>query len=149
MDQSQEMCYVMQNGLSLTAVTAGLWLLLTGPAYHLAGTDALEGLSYAAGLCLVPGWVVLWFGSRLPGAGSPGTRVGVVLGGTVLRLLFVVGGVMGLGALRPELALKEFHVWVIVFYLATLMAETTLLLRQGAETHQEARSGDGRAIKRG
>lgn len=111
----------------LTAATAGLWLVLTGPAYALAGTAGLEGLSYAAVLCLIPGWLVFYVSGRY---GVADQQVAAVAGATLLRLAFVVGGIFAIGGARPGLGIREFLAWVVVFYLATLAYETAVLLKK-------------------
>jgi len=111
----------------LTAATAGLWLLSAWPAWSLAGRTGLEGLTLAAGLCLVPGWLAFFLSARYRVAKS---QVQVVLLATTMRMLFVAVGTLAARQLRPDLRLREFLVWVIVFYLATLAIETALLLKQ-------------------
>lgn len=110
----------------LTAVTATVWLLVTGPAYLMSGTLGLEGASYAALLCLVPGWLVFLIVERYFVAHA---QVAGVLAGTVLRMLFVLGGLIGIRAARPELGFREFIVWILVFYMATLLTETLMLVK--------------------
>lgn len=116
------------RGGVLTAVTAALWALLAGPAWLLGGIDGIEGLSYAAGLCLVPGWVVFLLIALY---GTAGTQAAMVaLGGTALRLVFVLVGVLAIRAVRPHLGFWDFIVWLLVFYMATLFVETLLVVRQ-------------------
>lgn len=110
----------------LSAAVVVLWLVLAGPAWWLAGRSGIEGLSYSAVLCLVPGWLVFFLSSRYRVAG---TRIQVILIATTVRLLFVAAGTLVVLQVRPELRLREFLVWIIVFYLATLVAETALLLK--------------------
>lgn len=110
----------------LSAIAGVVWLACAGPAYWLAGTLGLEGLSYAALLCLAPGWLVFWLASRYGAANSQSI---VVLLGTGLRLVFVLVGVLTIRSVRPELQFREFLVWVVVYYLSMLLAETLLLTR--------------------
>jgi len=111
----------------LTAATAGLWLLLAGPAYFVAGTAGLEGLSIAALLCLIPGWIVLFLEAYVAGGNSPSL---LILSGTVLRLLFVLVGTLVMQSVHQHLQFREFTAWLLVFYLATLLVETLLVLKQ-------------------
>jgi len=111
----------------LAVVTAGLWLLLAGPAWSLADAEGLEGLSYAAVICLLPGWLFFFLVSRYRVADNQGT---VVLLGTAMRLLFVVAVVMIVQSMRTDLGPREFHIWIIVFYLAMLLVETLILVKQ-------------------
>ena len=111
----------------LAAAGLGFWLLLAGPAYLVAGQNGLEGLSFAALLCLLPGWLVFFLGTLY---GVANMQVAVVLFGTGLRLVFVLTGTLLIQSLRPDLGFREFIVWLIVFYLFTLVFETALVLRQ-------------------
>ena len=112
----------------LTAWTLGLWALLIVPAQLLAGPTGIAGLTYAALLCLVPGWLVFCIGS-LYGVSSTQAAI-VAIGGSVLRLLSVLFGALVVRSVRSDLGLREFFVWLLVFYMATLLIETLLLLKQ-------------------
>ena len=59
------------NSITLSAITAGLWVVLWGPAYGLAGTSGVQGLSFAAVLCVVPGCVVLLLSSCSSDSNEP------------------------------------------------------------------------------
>ncbi|HID23373.1 MAG TPA: hypothetical protein EYP14_13380 [Planctomycetaceae bacterium] len=113
----------------LSGVAGLLWLLLAGPAWWSRGPAGLEGLTYGAVLCLLPGWLVFFLTARYRDAQS---RAISVLAGTVIRLLVVLPGVMAVQSVRPHLHLSEFLVWVVVFYLALLAAETWLLVRESS-----------------
>ena len=110
----------------LTAWSGVAWLLLAGPAYGLSQTRGLEGLSYAALMSLAPGWLVLWCVAL---ADDSQSRAMATLAGTVIRMVFVLAGVLAFRISRPDLGLKEFHVWVITFYFVSLIVETLLLVR--------------------
>jgi hypothetical protein len=116
----------VQRSLILTGITVGFWLLLAGPAMWLAGSAGLEGLTIAAAICLVPGWLVFLFAS---GYGSPNFQAVAVLGGMLLRMAFVLVGTVAVYVARPDLRFREFFVWLLVFYLATLAVETALILK--------------------
>ena len=100
--------------------------MLIGPAYFVAATDGLIGVSIAAGLCLVPGLLVLGLSTMLGASGSP---AGAILSGNVLRMLFVLVGSLVVRSFLPTLRIREFIVWLLVFYLATLLIETLFILR--------------------
>jgi hypothetical protein len=125
----------------LAAATVGLWILLAAPAWSLAGRSGLEGLTFAAVLCLVPGCLVFAVAARF--ADTPSKGALVVLGGTVVRMLFVLIGVLVLKDLRPDLGFREFVVWLLAFYLATLLVETLLAVRMSSNVAR--RSGVGGA----
>ncbi|MDC0308337.1 MAG: hypothetical protein P8M30_03830 [Planctomycetaceae bacterium] len=109
----------------------GFWLLFAGPAYWSRGTLALEGLTYASLLCLVPGWVVVYVTARYPDSGSQATAV---IMGTGLRMAFVLVGMVTLRGLRPEFGHYEFQLWLILFYMAFLFLETLMLVKQSNNT---------------
>jgi hypothetical protein len=113
----------------LTAVTVGLWIALAGPAVAVAGPGALEGLTYAALLCLVPGWLVYALAAG-PAAPHSNRHVFAVLAGTLVRLFVVLGGALVIRAARPQVGLHEFLAYLAIFYVAALVLETRTLLRQ-------------------
>lgn len=113
----------------LTASTGLAWLVLAGLAYRLSGVVGLEGLSVAALLSLVPGWLVFWGVAAVSQAPDQNGQSMAVLAATCVRLMFVLFGVLLMKSIRPDLGLKEFHVWVIAFYGVSLMVETLLLVK--------------------
>jgi hypothetical protein len=115
---------------SLAGIAAALWLLLAGPVFWWKGTTGLEGLSYAALLCLIPGCLVLVLSASFVPSERPATQMMIPLVGTALRLVLVLVGVLAICELRPELGFGGFLVWVIVFYFAILAAETRILLKK-------------------
>lgn len=108
--------------------------MLAGPAWAIAGNEILEGMLYAAVLCLVPGWFVIVVSNRIR---EPNGQVLAALGGTAMRLVFVVVGAMVIGAFRPNLGFGKFLVWVAVFYFLTLWTETWQLLQGAGQTHKQ------------
>lgn len=126
------------SGLLLWALA--LWLVLLYPAFALGGSDGVEGLTLAAVLCLLPGWLVLAIGSRWGTDSSQAPLL--VIGGSVLRMLFVLGGMLVVQGVREDLQFHEFVLWLLVFYLGMLAVETRLLLRttaEGQRVKQESR----------
>ena len=103
------------------------WGLACVPAWWLGGRPALEGLTIAAVLCLLPGLLVFLCVSWVVSSGSQ--MPFVVLAGSGLRMLFVLAGMLAVQSLRPELGFREFVVWLLVFYLAMLAVETSLVLK--------------------
>jgi hypothetical protein len=107
--------------------------LLAAPAWWLSGPKGLEGLTFAAALCLIPGWLVFAFHSQY-GTAAP---LGVMLVGTLGRMAVVLFGALAVKAVRPDLGLKSFALWLGAFYLLSLAIETKLLLKppvRGAST---------------
>lgn len=78
----------------------------------------------AALLCLVPGWLVFAFHS-LYGTAAPTASLLVGMAG---RMAAVLMGALAAKAIRPELDLKSFALWLGLFYLLSLAIETKLLL---------------------
>jgi len=114
----------------LVAVAVATWLVAAAPAWWLGGRAALEGLTIAAVLCLLPGCLMFLFVSRM--VTSDSQMAIVVLGGAGLRMLFVLAGMLAMQSLRPELGFREFVVWLLVFYLVMLAVETVLVLKRPA-----------------
>ena len=121
----------------LTVVTVGMWLLLAAPAWFLSGAHGLEGLTFAAVLCLLPGWLVFLMASRYRVAKMQAT---VILMGSVFRILIVLLGSLLIRSIRTHLGFREFLVWVIVFYLVALGVETFLLVKQSTSQHSPLKS---------
>lgn len=111
----------------LLATLVGLWLLLALPAQWVGGPEGLEGLTWAIGLCLLPGLVVLTAMGLLP---KLATAPQAILFSTTLRMLLVLAGVLVIREARPELGFREFFAWLIVSYLAALTIESYFLVRQ-------------------
>jgi hypothetical protein len=86
----------------------------------------IEGLSWSAFLCFVPGVITLAAVDRFDERRRP---VFGMLIGTGLRLAFAVSGGFAIAWARPHLRLREFFGWLVLFYLITLAVETRLLLR--------------------
>src|SRR5690242_13646380 len=103
-----------RKSLTLLMVGVGLWLVLVGPAYLLAGARGIEGLAYAAALCTPVGCVVILVAGRWNTQGAP---LAALLLGMLARMGIVLGGVLALRVFRPDLRLVEFAIWVILFYI--------------------------------
>jgi hypothetical protein len=123
----------------LLLATVGLCLVLAVPAWFIAGREGLIGLSAAAVLCVIPGLVVFWIAASF---GVAGTEVPlVILGGTVLRMVFVLLGMVIVQTFDPRLGFREFVVWLLVFYLVLLAVETCLVLLSSASRGGQPRVG--------
>jgi hypothetical protein len=104
---------------------AAAWALCAGPAYWMAGQSGLLGSAVAAGLCLVPGLLVLAMAGRLKG---PTGTVVLTVGSSIVRLLFVAGVGSVLYFSLEQFTFHTLVIWLIAFYLLTLALETGLLL---------------------
>jgi hypothetical protein len=120
----------LRNGLKVTVVVVAGWLLLAWPAWWLAGPQGLEGLSLAAALCLIPGWLVFAIQSQY-GTAAP---LAALLAATAGRMAAVLLGALTVKALRPDLGMTSFGIWLGAFYVLALATETKLLLPPGRRT---------------
>ena len=116
----------LQQCIKLTVGVLVAWLVLVGVAYSVAGNWGVVGLSVASLLCLIPGWIVFVLVSSTPKVESQGV---FILAGTLIRMLFVLAGLLYCRFFFPRLGVSEFVVWLVVFYLYTLLLETIFLLR--------------------
>ncbi|MFT5325664.1 MAG: hypothetical protein ACI8P0_003535 [Planctomycetaceae bacterium] len=109
-------------------------LLLAGPAWLVAETKGLIGLGVSAVLCTIPGCLVVAF-KRLAGE----SQATLVLAAGGLRMFFVLLGALGAKFVVSGYGLKEFFVWLILFYLFTLALETKSLVAASdkPETEQQ------------
>jgi hypothetical protein len=109
------------------------WLLTALPARHIWGDRAIAFSGVAISLCVVPtALTLLW--SRWALAQGPEQQLVMVLGGTGVRMFFVLAGGLLLYLLVPYFQNQQsFWVWVLVSYLFTLALEMTLMLSQGPQ----------------
>jgi hypothetical protein len=112
------------NAGRLVLAMAAMWLVMAGPAVLLQGPLGVEGLTWAAGICLLPGLLVVTQIGRL-GEDRPLAGMVVAVG---LRLLAAVVAAFVLCLVRPDLRGEAFIVWLVPCYLAALAVETQLLL---------------------
>ena len=112
--------------------TLAFWLALVFPVcYFLGELSAIMFSGTAAVICLLPttvtlAWALLAFRSQ------PEQQFLAVLGGTGVRLVFVIGMAMALYQLVPAFQYQRFWLWVVGFYLLTLILEMVLLTRHTA-----------------
>ena len=108
--------------IRLTFVIAVGWVACYWPARWLNGVAGVGWMTLAAVGCLVPGWFV----AILSGLAIFRNEVAAMLLQTMFRLGVV--GVLALvvRALRPELGIREFYGWLVVFYLLALATDTYL-----------------------
>jgi hypothetical protein len=115
----------LRNAVRLTLFGILFWLLLAGPAWWIANQAGLIGLTTAAGLCLMPGYLAVTVRSW---AGESQSTFMLAAGG--IRLAFVLTGVLVVKFQWPDVGISEFHVWLIAFYLFTLAFETRLVVHE-------------------
>lgn len=116
----------------LTACAVALWAVLAGPAFGLAGALGLEGLTYSALMCWLPGCVLFF---AIPYFEFAKNKAYAFLAGSGLRMFVVLIATLFLHEIRAELGVKEFLSWLVVFYSVTLLVETLLIVKSpGANT---------------
>ena len=113
--------------LMLLYPMAAAWLVLVGIANWWTGLSGVIGISWAAILCLVPGWLAFLVGARYFGSNSQGVAFLLGMG---VRLVTVALAAVFLIDTRPEFTLKSFVVWLLLFYLWALVLETRLAVQQ-------------------
>lgn len=116
----------MQRCGVLAAGSAALWAILAAPAFWVAGKLGLEGLTYAALLCMVPGCLLFL---AIPFFGFAQNKAYAFLVGSGLRMFVVLVATLILHEVRADLGLKEFLSWLVVFYSVTLLVETLLIVK--------------------
>jgi hypothetical protein len=128
--------------LLLIAVCTAVWLLALGPAWLLGGVEGLTESAIAALLCLVPAAAtMLWCDLMLGGA--PEQQLAAVMGGTVIRMFFVMAIGMVLYYTVAALHHNSFWLWIVVFYLATLALEVVLVVRRPTAVSPFEKHGAG------
>ncbi|WP_417389438.1 hypothetical protein [Gimesia sp.] len=113
----------------LTASLLILYALLSVPAYMFVGVTAVEGLTYAVVLCLVPGIIVFLASGLLYRDAAPVTVMGL---STLVRLMIVGIGTLVIIKLRADFGAAEFFnflIWLLICYFASLLVETLLIIR--------------------
>jgi hypothetical protein len=113
------------NLISLLLASAGLWLVAALPAWLIAGTAGLEGLTYSVLLCAPPGFVAVLVAER--GRDANRALAGLLVGAG-LRMAAVLAVTLVLKDIRPDLGLMQYYIWLVIAYLVMLALETRLLL---------------------
>jgi hypothetical protein len=119
----------MKPVLFLIVGSLALWVLLALPARMLGGGDSALIFSGTAMLiCLVPAVVTLLLASW--GLHQhPDQQLAMILGGTGLRMFFVLGVALLISRVVPYYQEQiSFWIWLLIIYLATLALEMGLLL---------------------
>lgn len=110
----------------LTACSAALWVVLAGPAFGVAGKLGLEGLTYSALMCWLPGCLLFYVIQFFEFTKN---KAFAFLAGSGLRMFVVLVATLVLQEFRADLGLKEFLSWLVAFYSVTLLVETLLIVK--------------------
>ena len=126
---------VFADVLRLVVASLIFALVLAGTAWLVAEGKGLIGLVAATVLCTLPGCLVV----ALKGLVGD-SQATLVLAAGGLRMFFVLLGALTAKFVVEGYGLKEFFVWLILFYLFTLALETKSLLsiKGEPETNDEA-----------
>ncbi len=119
----------MRRVLLLIAGSLAFWLLLALPVRMLGGGDrAIIFSGTALLLCLVPAvGTLIWAAWGLKE--HPEQQLTMILGGTGLRMLFVLCTGLLISKYIPYYAEQtSFWIWLLVVYLFTLALEMGLML---------------------
>ena len=108
---------------SLTLFMLLVWGLVTPVAWFASGADGATGSSVSSAVTLLFGWFAIWIFWYL----GDSNRVAAVMAATNLRLFGTLGVVLLFQWLRPAWGLSQFHIWLLVNYLAGLFWETRIL----------------------
>src|SRR5262245_31272510 len=112
------------------------WFLLAVPARYWLGDSAAVFLGVGLLLCLVPtAATLLWAGWSLKQ--SPEQQLLMVLGGTGVRMFFVLAAGLLLYSQVPYFQEQSFWIWVLVAYLCTLALEVALVLSRRSNASGE------------
>lgn len=128
--QTQPLQLSLKRCSKLTGFVALYWLLLAGPAFWMADVTGLQGLTVASLLCLIPGYLAFLLTG---GFGTEKMQAMLILASTTIRMMFVAIGVLFLKMVQPGWGFREFTLWVLILYLATLATETAMVLKDGVE----------------
>jgi hypothetical protein len=123
----------------LIAGSLGFGVLAAYPAHTLWGETALVYSAVALALCLVPTGATLLWADRVAD-GTPEQQLALVLGGTGVRMIFVLGAGLVLYYSVPYFQQPGFWLAVLVYYLLTLTLEMVLLVT--GRRALDGRSGD-------
>lgn len=118
----------MKKRLSLfLVVSLFVWVVVVYPAHLLGGGLAVAYSAVALALCLIPtAGTLAW--SLWSTNATPEQQLLLVLGGTGMRMGFVLGGGLLLNQLVPYFQQESFWLWLLGFFLFTLALETILIV---------------------
>ena len=128
--------------LAFSTLLFAMWLLTCMPAFWVAGWRGVCGSAAAAAVCGVPALVTLVLYHWSSQKRSDRWRIAGILGGTIVRMVVVMGAGATLHATVDGFDLRGFLIWLMLFYLASLTAEVLLLIRsEKSSTDQRPVSG--------
>jgi hypothetical protein len=118
-----------------SALVIGLWLVVAPISYQISGAIGPWAAAAGASVCLLGAGLALAIAALFPGpSGAMHRMLFSMLARTMIPLL--LGVALHLNA--PSLAAAGMIFYMLIFYLATLVFDTALLLAQVADTHTAA-----------
>ena len=117
---------VVRKTLFLLAVLVSSWGLALLPAYLLLGKLGMQGCTLAAVICAVPAIASLLVCEWASGL-TPAMLAYCFLGGSVVRVGFVVAADLVVQSSVSGFDLSTFTIWLAIFYFVGLSAEVLLL----------------------
>jgi hypothetical protein len=109
--------------------TLAAWILVLYPARILVGEFTTLYGTVAMALCLVPAAGTLAWSWRAM-EWKAEQQIIVILGGTGLRMVWVLVGGLAICGLFPAFQQASFWIFILVFYLVTLGLEMILIVGQ-------------------
>jgi hypothetical protein len=88
-------------------------------------------MTVAAGICLVPGWVVV----VVSGFAILSNDLALMLVQTMVRLMSVFVAAIVVKTVQPSVGFTEFYGWLVGFYMLGLLAEVWLTFRRLGAGH--------------
>jgi hypothetical protein len=114
-----------------SALVFGLWLVAAPTSYQISGASGPRAAATGAGVCLLGAWLALAISALFPGpSGAMHRMLFSMLARTMIPLL--LGVALHLNA--PSLAAAGMIFYLLIFYVATLVFDTALLLAQVGNT---------------
>jgi hypothetical protein len=107
-----------------------VWAVAYFPARALGGEREVVYSLTALVLCLIPAALTLIWASRALER-SPSQAMLLVVGGTGVRMTFVLGAGLILHQAVPYFQQTDFWFWILGFYLVTLSLEMLVVRRLG------------------
>jgi uncharacterized membrane protein YqjE len=113
----------VRQAILLTAIIALGWIVCFWPARMVRDDSGVFWMTVAAGICLLPGWVVV----GMSGFASLSNDLALMLVQTMVRLMTVSIAAIVVKSNQPTLGFTEFYGWLVGFYLLGLLAEVWLM----------------------
>ncbi len=122
---SRQVDGVFRQAILLTVIMLLGWVAAFWPARVWAGGDGIRWMSFAAGTCLISGWMAV----GVPRLSLFPNDLAVMLAQTMTRLALVSIVAVVIKKMFPQVGFRQFYGWLIGFYLLALAAEVGLLLK--------------------